>query len=189
MLQDLEPLPHAMSFSRARTLPAWQVKIASQAPSPLKDLAIMQVAAISAAVSPVSAPQQMTIAGRPCQFPFFYRGIPRTACVPYSDEDSAAFCLDVDGRYAMCSPQPLSAYSTPQSWLDQWAGKGALQTSVGLPPHNEPLRASLNLPGCEWVLCKVLSAAPVCQLHSAVLAGSAGQQGALQTSVGLSCRR
>ena len=148
MLQDLEPLLHALSSSSACTLPAWQVTIVSQAPFPSKDLANMQVAAVSAAVSPVSTPQQMTIAGRPCQFPFFYRGIPRSACVPYSAEDSAAFCLDVDGRYAMCSPQKLSAYSTPQSWLDQWAGKGALQTSVRQPPHNEPVHATLNVPGC-----------------------------------------
>lgn len=72
----------------------------------------------------------MTLAGRPCQFPFFYRGTAQTSCVPYSAADSAAFCLDTDGRFAMCSPQPLSPYSTFQTWLDQWAGKGALETAV-----------------------------------------------------------
>ena len=77
--------------------------------------------------------EQMTIAGRPCQFPFFYKGQVRNACVPYSTADSSAFCMDVDGHFAMCSPNPVSAYSTFQSWLDQWAGKGALQTAVS--PH------------------------------------------------------
>ena len=77
--------------------------------------------------------EQMTIAGRPCQFPFFYKGQVRNACVPYSSADSSAFCMDVDGHFAMCSPNPVSAYSTFQSWLDQWAGKGALQTAVS--PH------------------------------------------------------
>ena len=77
--------------------------------------------------------EQMTIAGRPCQFPFFYKGQVRNACVPYSAADSSAFCMDVDGHFAMCSPNPVSAYSTFQSWLDQWAGKGALQTAVS--PH------------------------------------------------------
>ncbi len=104
----------------------------------MKGLAILQ------ALGPVSAPQQMTISGRPCQFPFFYRGVARAACVPYSAEDSATFCLDVDGRYAMCSPQPMSAFSTPQSWLDQWAGKGALQTSVRLRPPMVPLPTTLT---------------------------------------------
>ena len=90
----------------------------------------VQGSSIAAAASPLEAPQQMTLAGRPCQFPFFYRGVAQTSCVAYSAADSAAFCLDTDGRFAMCSPQPLSPYSTFQSWLDQWAGRGALETAV-----------------------------------------------------------
>lgn len=96
----------------------------------------------STAAAPLGA-QQLTIAGRPCQFPFFYRGSARTTCVPYSAADSSAFCLDVDGRFAMCSPSPVSPYSTFQSWLDQWAGKGALQTQVNSVLFKSALTPSL----------------------------------------------
>ncbi len=92
----------------------------------------MQGTSIMTAASPLGAPQQMTLAGRPCQFPFYYRGVAQTSCVPYSSADSSAFCMDTDGRFGMCSPQPLSPYSTFQSWLDQWAGKGSLETAVSM---------------------------------------------------------
>jgi len=99
--------------------------------SPLRIfLRCLQISSITVAASPLEAPQQLTIAGRPCQFPFFYRGVAHSSCVAYTSADSSSFCMDVDGRFAMCSPAPVSPYSTFQSWLDQWAGKGALQTAV-----------------------------------------------------------
>jgi hypothetical protein len=95
-----------------------------------------QLAVGVAAVGPVSASaQQLTVAGRPCQFPFFYRGEAHSACVPYSSADSSAFCLDADGHFSMCSAAITGGYSQPVSWLDQWAGQGQLQTQV-LPPHS-----------------------------------------------------
>ena len=104
----------------------------------------VQGSSITVAASPLEAPQQMTLAGRPCQFPFFYRGVAQTSCVPYSSADSSAFCQDTDGRFGMCSPAPLSPYSTFQSWLDQWAGKGALETTVrARPSHTRLSRESV----------------------------------------------
>ena len=95
-------------------------------------LRCLQISSIMVAASPLEAPQQLTIAGRPCQFPFFYRGVAHSSCVAYTSADSSSFCMDVDGRFAMCSPAPVSPYSTFQTWLDQWAGRGALQTAVRL---------------------------------------------------------
>ncbi len=85
------------------------------------------------APAPGDAAQQLTIAGRPCQFPFFYRGEARTQCVPYSSSDSSAFCLDVDGRFSMCSPTLTTDYSAFVNWMDQWAGMSQLQTEVRIP--------------------------------------------------------
>ena len=90
----------------------------------------LQLSSITVAASPLEGPQQMTIAGRPCQFPFYYKGTAQYSCVPYSAADNATFCADSDGRFDMCSPSPLAPYSTFQSWLDQWAGRGALETAV-----------------------------------------------------------
>ena len=102
----------------------------------MKACLLLQGSSVTVVAAGPQTSEQMTIAGRPCQFPFFYKGQVRNACVPYSSADSSAFCMDVDGRFAMCSPSPVSAYSTFQSWLDQWAGKGALQTAVR--PHIAP---------------------------------------------------
>ena len=80
-----------------------------------------------------AAAAQLTLAGRPCQFPFFYRGEAHSQCVPYSSSDSSAFCLDVDGHFSMCSAAITGGYAQPVSWLDQWAGQGQLQTQVLTP--------------------------------------------------------
>lgn len=79
---------------------------------------------------PATTGQQLTVAGRPCQFPFFYRGQSHSACVPYSSADSSSFCLDADGHFSMCSAAITEGYAQPVSWIDQWAGQGQLQTQV-----------------------------------------------------------
>ncbi len=140
----------------------------------------MQGSSITTAASPLEAPQQMTLAGRPCQFPFFYRGVAQTSCVPYSTADSSSFCMDTDGRFGMCSPQPLSPYSTFQTWLDQWAGKGSLETAVRADslPLFRVQRPSGGMRSEFHIrqLWHVFAAAPVALLHLPVLAETVGRQ-------------
>ncbi|KAK9917704.1 hypothetical protein WJX75_007350 [Coccomyxa subellipsoidea] len=114
-----------------------------------QDLAGAPISAMDLMMPSVAAPapaqaQQLTIAGRPCQFPFFYRGEARTQCVPYSSSDSSAFCLDVDGRFSMCSPTLTSDYSSFISWMDQWAGMGQLQTMIGANAQMQVVLCSIN---------------------------------------------
>ena len=90
-------------------------------------------------MGPVSASAvPLTVAGRPCQFPFFYRGEAHTQCVPYSAADTSAFCQDVDGGFSMCSPATTGGYAQPVSWLNQWAGQGQLEMQAREHPQEPP---------------------------------------------------
>ncbi|BDA48704.1 hypothetical protein COCOBI_12-3860 [Coccomyxa sp. Obi] len=110
--------------------------------APISALDLLQPSVV--VPGPGEAAQQLTIAGRPCQFPFFYRGEARTQCVPYSSSDSSAFCLDVDGRFSMCSPTLTTDYSAFVNWMDQWAGMGQLQTEIGANAQKQVVLCSVN---------------------------------------------